>query len=236
MEAFGYYGNDERRILIIGGGTIGRNLAMEIESSQNNILIKMIEKDMNRCEVAAKQLQKTEILIGDALDYEILLEANVQKSETVVAITNDDKVNILSSLLAKKSGASRVLTLLNNMHYASLVTSLGVDAVISPRALTVSTILRQVRKGKIRTAHAMVEGNAVMIEATAKETNNVMGLSVEDLTISGKVVIAALIRDGVVNIAPTRMVISSGDDLVIFATKESVQKVEKLFSIRPSYL
>lgn len=236
MEAFGYYASALRQLLIIGGGAIGQNLALEIERQQPNILVKMIEKSLDRCEVAAKNLHKTEVLVGDALDFDVLQEANVQNIETVITVTNDDKVNILSSLLSKRYGANRVLTLLNNMNYASLVTSLGVDAVINPQALTVSTILRHVRQGKIHTAHALAEGYVVIIEAEVKETSHIIGLSVEDVTIPGSAVIMVLVRQGHITISPNHMIISANDRLIIMATKESVPKVEKLFAIRPSYL
>jgi trk system potassium uptake protein TrkA len=236
MEAFGYNTISKRNLIVIGGGTIGQHLALDIENNQSYSSIKMIEKNLDVCEVAAQILQKTEIIIGDALDFDILQEANVGDSETVIAVTNDDKVNILASLIAKKNGSNRVLTLLNNMNYAPLVTSLGVDAVISPRALTVSTILRHIRQGKLHAAHAISEGHAIVVEAEAKENSNVIGLSIEDVTIQDKIFIVALFRNNQPFIAPSKSVISAGDRLIIVSAKEYLPKVEKLFSIRPSYL
>eukprot|EP01037_Dinobryon_pediforme_P015384 gene15384-15525_t len=167
MEAFGYYGSDSRRMVIIGGGSIGKTLAMEIELNQPDIVAKLIEKDQGRSEVAARLLKNIEVLHGDALDYEVLAEANVQNAETVVAVTDDDKVNILSSLLAKRCGAGRV------------------DAVINPRAITVSTILQHVRQARLRSVHTLGDNYAEVIEAEARETSHIIGLTVDDVTIKG---------------------------------------------------
>ena len=236
MIAFGYHETEGRQILIVGAGSIGRTLALEIEANQPDVSVKMIEKNQERSEIAARLLKNAEILYGDALDYEILNEANVQSCETMIAVTDDDKVNILSSLLAKRCGVVRALTLLNNIHHASLVTSLGVDAVINPRSITVSTILQYVRQGRIRSVHTLGDGYAEVIEAEARETSHIIGLTVDDITIKGAIMIAAIIRGNEVLLAPSKAIISVGDCLVIVAKKEAVRKVEKLFSIRPSYL
>lgn len=236
MQAFGYYDSDGRRMVIIGAGSIGKNLALEIEEHQPDVIAKLIERDQGRSEAAARLLKNTEVLHGDALDYEILAEANVQNAETVIAVTDDDKVNILSSLLAKRCGAGRTLALLNNIAYSSLVTSLGVDAVINPRAITVSTILQHVRQARLRSVHTLGDNYAEVIEAEARETSHIIGLTIDDVTIKGSIMIAAVVRDNQVLLLPKKIIISVGDRLVIIAKKEAVRKVEKLFSIRPSYL
>jgi trk system potassium uptake protein TrkA len=236
MRAMGYHETEGRRIIIVGAGNIGKTLALEIEATQPDVKIKMIERNYERSELAARTLKNAEVLNGDALDYDVLTEANVQNCETVIAVTHDDKVNILASLLAKRSGAQRSLTLLNNMNYASLVTSLGVDAVINPRAITVSTILQHVRQGHLRSIHTLGDNYAEVIEAEARETNHIIGLSIEDITIKGTVMVAALVRGNDVHLMPERMIISVGDSLILVAKKEAIQKIERLFSIRPSYL
>lgn len=236
MQVFGYHESDSRRMVIVGAGSIGKTLAMEIERNQPDTIAKLIEKDQGRSEAAARLLKNIEVLHGDALDYEVLAEANVQNAETVVAVTDDDKVNILSSLLAKRCGAGRTLALLNNLTYSSLVTSLGVDAVINPRAITVSTILQHVRQARLRSVHTLGDNYAEVIEAEARETSHIIGLTVDDVTIKGSIAIAAVIREEQVIILPKKLIISVGDRLVIVAKKETVRKIEKLFSIRPSYL
>ncbi len=236
MIAFGYEESEGRQMLIVGGGSIGKTLALEIEATQPGVVVKMIEKNQERSEIAARLLKNTDVLCGDALDYDILNEASVHNCETVVAVTDDDKVNILASLLAKRCGAGRSLALLNNIHHASLVTSLGVDGVINPRSITVSSILQYVRQGRIRSVHTLGDGHVEVIEAEARETSHIIGLTVDDVTIKGSVMIAAIVRDKEVLLAPTKVIISVGDFLVIVAKKDAVKKVEKLFSIRPSYL
>lgn len=236
MISFGYQESEGRQMLIVGAGSIGKTLAVEIEKDQPDVIVKMIEKNTERSEMAARSLKNTEVLHGDALDYDILNEASIQNCETVIAVTDDDKVNILSSLLAKRCGAKRALALLNNIHHSSLVTSLGVDAVINPRSITVSTILQYVRQGSIRSVHTLGDGYAEIIEAEARETSHIIGLTVDDITIKGAIMIAAIVRNQEVLLAPTKAIISVGDSLIIIARKETVKKVERLFSIRPSYL
>jgi len=236
MEAFGYSTSESREILIVGGGNIGLNLAIGMEKEYRNVHARIIEKDPKRCEQIARFLKRTEILHGDALDYDLLQEANIENCETVIAVSNDDKVNILSSLISKRHGAKRSLALLNNMQYASMVTSLGVDAVISPKALTVSTILRHVREGNLQSIHPIAEGNVVVIEARARETSHIIGLDIEDVTIASEIMVVALIREDTLHFLPDRMNISANDKLIIVTQKESVHKIEKLFSIRPYYL
>lgn len=236
MEAFGYSTSESREILIIGGGNIGLNLATGIEKEHRNVHARIIEKDPKRCEQIARFLKFTEILQGDALDYDLLQEANTENCETVIAVSNDDKVNILSSLITKRHGAKRSLALLNNMQYASMVTSLGVDAVISPKALTVSTILKHVREGNLQSIHPIAEGNVVVVEARARETSHIIGLDIEDVTIASEIMVVALVREDMLYFLPNRMNISANDKLIIVTKKESIHKIEKLFSIRPYYL
>ena len=236
MEAFGYSTSESREILVVGGGNIGLNLAIGMEKEYKNVHARIIEKDAKRCEHMARFLKRTEILHGDALDYDLLQEANIENCETVIAVSNDDKVNILSSLISKRHGAKRSLALLNNMQYASMVTSLGADAVISPKALTVSTILKHVREGNLQSIHPIAEGNVVVIEGRAKETSHIIGLDIEDVTIMSEIMVVVLIREDNLHFLPRRMNISANDRLIIVTQKESVHKIEKLFSIRPYYL
>ncbi|AIK96129.1 Trk system potassium transporter TrkA [Candidatus Odyssella acanthamoebae] len=225
-----------KRILIVGAGSIGLALAQEMETNAAHQTTKIIERKATRAELVARQLRHTEVLCGDALDAEILTEANIHETDTIVCVTEDDKVNILAALLAKQQGASRALILLNNMDYASLVTSLGIDAVISPHAITVSTILQYVRQGQIRSVHSLKDGEVEIIEAEAKETTNVVGLTLEDITIRGQIEVAGLYRSDQFFIMPSKTTIRVGDRLILAVTEASVPKVERLFAERPGYL
>jgi len=236
MSAFGFGDLTTRHIIVMGGGNIGLTLISDIEQNQPELITRIIEKNQARAEYVARHLKHSEVLCGDVLDAEVSSEANVQSAGTIVAVTDDDKVNILASLLAKQNGAGQALILLNNMAYSSLVTSLGIDAVISPQAISVSTILQYVRQGRVRSAYSLRDGNVEVIEAEARETSHIIGLTVDDINIKGAIMVAALIQDDVITIAPTRMSIRVNDRLILAVAKGAVKKVERLFAIRPSYL
>ena len=236
MEAFGFENTIDRRVLIMGGGLIGLNLARQIEENLPGVTTKVIEQDPSRAETIARQLKRTEVLCGDALDHEVINEANVAATESVVTVTHDDKVNILSSLLAKRHGASRAMTLLNNTSYASLVTSLGVDAVVDPRSITVSSILQHTREGRARSIYSLHEGEVEIMEAEAKETSSIIGLSIEDIIVEGEIHIPVLRRGDTTLFSPSKTVVHSGDRLIVFVLKGALKKIEKLFSTRPTYL
>jgi trk system potassium uptake protein TrkA len=236
MSAFGFADSSTRRVIVMGGGNIGMTLVADIEENQPDVVTRIVEKNQARAEYVARHLKQTEVLCGDVLDAEVLSEANVQSAETIVAVTDDDKVNILASLLAKRNGAGQALILLNNMAYSSLVTSLGIDAVISPQAISVSTILQHVRQGRIRSAHSLRDGSVEIIEAEARETSHIIGLTVDDINIKGAMMVAALVRDSEITVAPSRISIRVNDRLILAVSKEAVKKVERLFAIRPSYL
>jgi trk system potassium uptake protein TrkA len=231
MAAFGHEEPEARRIIILGGGNIGRFLAEEIESQRPGVSARMIEFDKERAHLAAQSLTRTVVLQGDALDPEILEEANVANAEAVIAVTNDDEVNILASLLAKRFGAKKAMTLINNVTYSSLITTLGIDVVVSPRAITVSTILQHIRRGKIRAAHAVHEDFGEVMEGEAMETSSLVGVPLREAELPNGVLIGAIIRDGAV-ITPTGdSVINVHDRVVLFAETEAVKKVERMFAV-----
>lgn len=225
-----------KQAVIIGGGSIGLTLALEIEKKLPYVNLKIIERDPKRAEYVARQLDFSEVLCGDGLDGEILSEAGIQDVQTVIAVTEDDKVNILASLLVKREGAERSMTLLNNMDYADLVTSMGIDAIISPHAITVSSILQYVRQGQIHSVHSLRDGQVEVIEAEARETTHVVGLTVEDISIKGKIVVVGLQRDDQSYVIPPKTTIRVRDRLILVVAKDSVAKVEHLFAKRPGYL
>ena len=232
MAAFGHEEKEARRIVIIGGGNIGLFLAKLLVEESGSFAIKIIEINKARAEYVADQLDKVVVLHGDSLDSEILNEANVRLSEAVVAVTNDDQVNILSSLLAKRRGARRAMTLVNKVSYGPLMRSLGVDAVVNPRAITVSRILQHIRRGRIRDVHSLRDGKAEIIEAEALETSPLVGKPLRDAKLPAGLVVGALVRDAEVIIPRGDTVIKTHDKVVLFATKEMVKKVEKLFAVR----
>lgn len=235
MAAFGHEEPEAKRLLICGGGNIALLLAQEIEREYPWISAKIVEAGADRAAVVASILSGTVVLHGDVLDPEILDEANVSVTDTVVAVTDDDETNILASLLAKRHGARRAITLLNKGTYESLITTLGIDVIVSPRNITASTILQHVRRGNIHAVHTLREGFGELIEAEALDTSNLVGKPLKEIKLPNRVMIGALVRGGEVISPRGNTVIQDKDRVVLFAAAESVRKVEKLFSVRLEY-
>jgi trk system potassium uptake protein TrkA len=235
MAAFGHEEAEAQRILIIGGGHIGLFLAEQLETEYPHVNAKIIESDSNRVREIAQKLKKTTVLYGDARDLDLLQEANIAATETVVAVTNDDETNILSSLLAKQHGAQRAVTLINTDTYNPLIGPLGIDAVVNPRSITVSTILQHVRRGRIRAVHSLGEGVGEVVEAEALETSSLVGQPLRDINLPGGVIIGAVLRGGEVIIPRGATVIQAKDHVVLFTRPDAVKKVERMFSVRLEY-
>jgi trk system potassium uptake protein TrkA len=235
MAAFGHEEREARRIIIVGGGNVGLFLAQELEATQPGVMLKLIEVNKERAEQVAEAVGRTVVLHGDALDSEILDEANVRATETIVAVANDDEVNILSSLLAKREGCQRALTLVNDASYGPLMTSLGIDVVVNPRAITVSRILQHVRRGRIRGVYSLPDGVAEVLEAEAMETSTLIGTTIREANLPAGVIIGALVRGDEVIIPRGDTVIEPHDRVIIFTIADMVKKVEKMFSVRLEY-
>jgi trk system potassium uptake protein TrkA len=232
MAAFGHEEKEARRVIIVGGGNIGANLATAVEERHSHVSVKLIEVNKARAEIVAQALRRTVVIHGSALDTEILEEATANQAETVVAVSNDDEVNILASLLAKRYGCKRAVTLINKTTYAPLVGTLGIDTVVSPRAITVSTILQHVRRGRIRSVHSLPEGFGEVIEAEALETSSLVGVPIREADLPDGVLVGAIVRGDEVVIARPDTVIRSHDLVVIFAATAAVKKIEKLFAVK----
>lgn len=232
MAAFGHEEREARRIIIVGGGNIGLFLASQLEAEQPGLSVKVIEADSARAEYVARQLTRFTVLEGDALDADLLEQANVGATETVVTVTNDDETNILAALLAKRHGCQRAVTLVNKTGYIPLVGTLGIDVVVSPRALTVSTILQHVRRGRIRAVHSLRDGFAEVIEAEVLETSGLVGRPLRDVDLPAGVIIGAVIRDDAVILPHGDMMLEVQDRVIVLAIAAAAKKVEKLFSVR----
>ncbi|MEM7226569.1 MAG: Trk system potassium transporter TrkA [Pseudomonadota bacterium] len=232
MSAFGHEEKEARRVIIVGGGNIGLSLAETIEQEYPQVRLKLIELERKRAELVASRLERAVVIQGDALDTEILEEANISQAETFIAVSNDDEVNILTSMLAKRFGCQRAVTLINKSSYGPLIDSLGLDTVVNPRVITVSGILQHVRRGKIRSVHTFSEGFGELIEAEALETSSLVGQPIRDARLPRGVIVAALVRGEDVIIPRGDTVIRANDLVIIFADSGAVKKVEKIFSVR----
>lgn len=233
MAMFGHDEREARRVIIIGGGNIGLFLAEHLEKHESSVKVKLIELDNRRAEFVADKLSRITVINGNALSQQILEEANVGIAETVIAVSNDDEVNILSSLLSKRFGTQRVVTLINNVvSYSPLISSLGIDVAVNPKEITVSGILQHIRKGRILSVHSICRGKAELIEAEAVESSSVVGKSIIALNLPHGIVVGMIIRDEEIIYPHSSTVILSGDRVVILAQTNMVKKVEKIFSVK----
>ena len=235
MAVFGHEESEARRMVIFGGGNIGEFLAGEIETNHPSVNFKVVENDKSRAERVARSLKRSVVLQGSVLDTEILEEANVASAEAVVAVTNDDETNILASLLAKRMGSRRAITLINSATYLPLMPSLGIDVVVSPRNITVSTILQHVRRGRIHSVHTIRDGFGEIIEAEAMETSGLVGMPLKKTELPANVLVGAIVREDEVIVPRSDSLIQVNDRVVLFAAAEAVREVEKMFSVRLEY-
>ncbi|CAA7617899.1 Trk system potassium transporter TrkA [Magnetospirillum sp. UT-4] len=235
LSAFGREDREARRIIIFGGGNIGLFLAQHLEAEFPNASVKVIEANKDRAEYVAKTLHRSVVINGDVLDPDILSEASVSAAETVVSVTNDDETNILAALLAKRYGARRAMCLINKTTYNALMGPLGIDVVVSPRAITVSNILQHVRRGRIHAVHSLHEGFGELIEADALETSSLVGKPLREVKLPNGVLVGAVVRDGTVISPRGATIVQAGDRVVLFAASDAVKKVEKMFSVRLEY-
>lgn len=235
MAAFGFEAKERRRLVILGGGSIGLRLAQEIEQDHPNVQAEIIERNKERAEFIAEHLSRTVVLCGDALDSDVLKESRIMDAETVVSVTDDDRVNGLAAVLAKRLGATRSLCLLNNVTHNTLFTSLGIDGLINPQKITISRILNHIRMGRIRSIHSMGDDFGEIIEAQAIESSGLVGTLVHDLNVPGEIIIAALVRDNTVIIPSATTTIAHDDRVILMAHPGAINTVEKMFSARLDY-
>ncbi|GAA6157093.1 Trk system potassium transporter TrkA [Pyruvatibacter sp.] len=231
LSLFGHEEQAARRVVIVGAGNIGRHVAAELENSHTSVKVKIIEADKQKAVLAADELSRTVVLNGDALDEEVLREAGASQAETILALTNDDKVNILSCVMAKQLGCERSVSLINNRGYSGLINPMGVDAFVNPRATTVSTVLRHVRRGRIRGVSSVQDGKAEVIEAEALATSTLVGRPLRDADLPSGIRLGAVLRGTEVIVPRGDTEIQAGDRVIIFAMADEVRRVERMFRV-----
>ncbi len=227
---------NNKRVVIAGGGQIGERLAEAIESRYQ---VKIIEMSPARCRHLSDTLSSTVILQGSASDRDLMVEENIAQADIFLALTNDDEANIMSSLLAKRLGARKVMTIINNPAYVDLVQGGEIDIAISPQLATIGTLLTHVRRGDIVSVHSLRRGAAEAIEAVAHgdaKSSKVVGRAVENINLPSGTTIGAIIRDEEVIIARGTTVIEAGDHVILFVVdKKYIRDVEKLFHVGLSF-
>ena len=232
LSAFGHNEKISNKILIIGGGNIGFNLAKNIEQSFDSARIKIIEKNKDRAEFIANELNNSIIINGNGLDEDILAEANLEEIETVLALTNDDEDNLMVSVLVEKfSKDKRTMALINKPNYSLLQSSLKINDLIDPRMNTVSSILKHVHKGTIETAYSILDGEYEVIEAEIIETSELINKELKSSNLPDEIRIGAILRKNNI-IIPRSSFIFEKDDIVVFlAKKDQLSVVENMFRI-----
>lgn len=235
MAVLGHTEPEARHIVIVGGGNVGLYLAQLIEREFGAVSLRIIERNHERAHQAAELVNSAIVLNADALDLEILEEARIGETETIVCVTNDDETNILTSLLAKRHGCQRSVTLVNKPTYAPLLNNLGINAVVNPRLITVSSVMQTIRRGRIRAVHHLRDGFADMIEAEALEGSPIINIPLRDLRLPDGVAIGMVVHGDEVRRPWPDSVIRPHDRVILMANREHVRKVEQLFSVRPEY-
>jgi trk system potassium uptake protein TrkA len=223
-----------RRIIVIGGGNIGLDVARELEAI-GQMKIRMIEQKEARATFVAERLNRTIVLHGSGLERELLAEAGVSEAETVVAVTNSDQVNLLAAVIAKREGARRTMVLTNEPEYGPLAQTIGIDRFVDPRAITISTILQHVRRGRIKSVYTILDGQAELVDAVALETSNLVGTPLGEAQLPQGVVLGAIVRGADVILPDSTTVVRPGDRVVLLAMREAVRDVEKMFRVGISY-
>ena len=238
LEAFSHSEKISKKILIIGGGNIGFNLAKNIEDTLDTVRVKIVEKNKERAEYLASELNDTIIINGDGLDEEVLTEANLDEAETVLALTNDDEDNLMVSVLVekfakdkKKIDDKRTMALTNKPNYSLLQTSLKIDDLIDPRMTTVSSILKHIHKGTIENAYTISNGEYEVIEAEIVETSELINKEIKNSNLPEESRIGAVLRDKKIIIPRSNFIFKKDDRVVFIVKKDSISLVENIFRL-----
>ncbi len=219
-----------KRVFIAGGGNIGRSLAMALEAQFS---VKILERSRDRAKGIAEDLRNSIVLVGDCADEDLLREENIDQTDVYCALTNDDEANILSSMLAKRMGCQRVISLINRPAYAELVEGGSIDIAVSPQQVTLGALLTYIRQGTMVRVHSLRRGMAEAIEAVAigdRRTSRVIGRALEELELPSAATIGGIVRGEKLLIAHHDVVIEANDHVIVFLMdKRQLPQVEALF-------
>ncbi len=222
-----------KRVIIASGSAIGFEVARQIQGQ--GIAVRVIEKDAGRCERMAESLERVLILRGEVTDQSLLKEEGIQETDFFISVSDDEDANILASLLAKRLGARKTITLVRHLHYLSVLPAIGIDAVVSPRLSAIGRIMHYIRKGKVLSVATLREEDAEVIETVALETSDIVNRPIRELKFPKGALIGAVVRDGNVIIPGGDDIILPEDRVVIFALQSSIPKVEKALMVKLEY-
>ncbi|HBR42436.1 MAG TPA: Trk system potassium transporter TrkA, partial [Sulfitobacter pontiacus] len=231
LEIFGKTTSKLERVVLVGGGNVGLAVAQNLEARGKRVRTKMIEKNRRIAERAAEALERTIVLNGDGLDASLLAEAGIGRADAMMAITDDDKTNMLACVRAKSEGCPYVIALINDPTLVPLMEPLGIDAYINPRSTTVSSILRHIRHGRVRSVYSIGDAEAEVIEAEVLSTSPIAGKRVSDIDFP-EGALMGMVRKGDEVMRPlgtTR--IEEGDVIAVFCLAKDVPQVEQLMQV-----
>ncbi len=234
MSAFGLNEDPIKKIIIIGGGNIGFNLAKDLEEIDSEISVTIIENNDERANYIADSLKSTLILKGDGLDQSILDEANVSNADMILALTNDDETNIIIAAIAKKNNCDSLI-LVNNSEYNNLKDVLGISRVIDPRMITVSKILKHIHRGKIESVYSIGNNQAEIIHAQALKTSKLINKSIKDSSIPEGIRIGLIKRQNEILVPDKNTVIEENDEIVLLSLSKTLHQAEELFQVRGDF-
>ena len=235
LDVFGKSQGEQNRIVLIGGGNVGLRIAKTLEDSEHRVRLKIIEKNRSKAETAASSLERTIVLHGDGLDSGLLDEANITKTDTILAVTDDDKTNMLVAVRAKSRGCKKAITLINDPTMSALMEPLGIDAYINPRSTTVSSILRHIRHGKVKNVYSIGDAEAEIIEAQVMSTSPIAGSRIGDLDFPEGVIVGGILKNGDMVKPNSNSKIEEGDIIALFALSKDIPEVERLLQVTIDY-
>lgn len=231
LEIFGKNTKKQERVVIIGGGAVGLRVAQALEAQPDRVRAKMIERNRPTAEAAADGLERTIVLNGDGMDIELLMEAAIDRADAVLALTDDDKTNLLVAVRAKQAGCKMAIALLNDPTLAPLMGALDIDAYINPRASTVSSILKHIRHGRVRAVYSLGDAEAEMIEAQILSTSPMAGKLIRDIDFPEGVLVGGVLKGDKLYKPTADLKLDAGDIVAMFALSKDVPQVERLLQV-----
>nr|MBL0731250.1 NAD-binding protein [Desulfobacterales bacterium] len=196
------------------------------------VYIKIIEKNQDRCYLLADRLNKTVVLHGDGSDQELLREENIQDTDIIITLTNDEEMNILISLLAKKMGTNKTITQISKFSYFPLMSMIGLEQIVNPRLSAINSILQHIRKGKVLSAISIKGDEAEVLEAVAMETSDIVNKPLKDISLPKGALITGIIHENDIIIPSGSSLIEPGDRVIIFARKEAIPRIEEILAVK----
>ncbi len=230
LKAFDKESKPLKRAFIVGGGRLGLRLAKSLEAK--SVYTKLIEKAPRRCSELAEEMNKVVVIHGDGSDQNLLVEENIQDMDVVITLTDDEETNILVSLLAKRMGARKTITRLSKFSYFPLMSSIGLEQVVSPRLSAIDSILQYIRRGKVISARTISDEQAEVWEAEALETSDIVGRPLRDTNMPQGALVIGIIREDEILIPSGDSVIKPHDRIIIFAKRQVISKIEKILTVK----